>query len=401
MTNGGAAQVAITSARALAVRGWSVVFVHATECCDDSLAAADVVTVRASGADVWSLRNPVVAARRAIWNSGAYDAVSEVIAARRPGRVIVHAHQWTKALSPAALAAVSRAGADLVLTLHDYFACCPNGLLFRFDTVARCDLVPMSRRCVTSPCDRDGHGHKAVRLARQVVIRRVAGRAVTTFVHVSGPARDRALPYLPAQARHRVVPNPSPIERRPPVAVAGNHAFAFIGRLTREKGCRELAEAARGAPLKLLVIGDGPLRDVFAGLGEQVELLPWGGRDEVLAVLERSRGLVFPSLWDETAGLVAYEALARGVPVIASATTGAAEMVGRTGGGVLVPAGDVARLRAAMLSLAEATPAEATRLGAAAYDGYWADPLTVERHVETLEALYDEIASAPSGRRAP
>jgi glycosyltransferase involved in cell wall biosynthesis len=109
-----------------------------------------------------------------------------------------------------------------------------------------------------------------------------------------------------------------------------------------------------------------------------------------------------PSTWDEVSGLVAAEAMARGVPAIVSRNTGAAELVTRTGGGIVVEPGDVAGLRRAMVALAE--PGCAARLGAAAYAGYWRDPPTIARHVDLLEALYRSLlrpAAEPLPSTAP
>jgi glycosyltransferase involved in cell wall biosynthesis len=215
-------------------------------------------------------------------------------------------------------------------------------------------------------------------------------------VHVSTFARNRVAPSLGDHGRHVVIPNPCMVERAPPVDVAANRALVVIGRLTVEKGMRVLASAWRGTGIPLLVLGDGPAREVLTGLDGPVQMLPWGGPDTVLRVLAKARGLVMPSLWDETSGLVAAEALARGVPAIVSRNTGAAELVERTGGGIVVTGGAVAELREAMLRIADA--GRAGSLGAAAYDGYWRDPLTLGRHLDDLERLYGELLQASPGR---
>jgi glycosyltransferase involved in cell wall biosynthesis len=64
-----------------------------------------------------------------------------------------------------------------------------------------------------------------------------------------------------------------------------------------------------------------------------VEVLGRRAHDEVLALMKGARYLVFPSEWYETFGLVAIEAFACGVPVIASRLGVMAEIVeeGRTG----------------------------------------------------------------------
>ena len=93
----------------------------------------------------------------------------------------------------------------------------------------------------------------------------------------------------------------------------------YVGRLSEEKGVRELAEAADGLPL--VVVGDGPLR----------ELVPAGASgfvppDELGPYYERAAVVVVPSR-REGYGVVAREAMAYGRPVVATAVGGLVDAV--------------------------------------------------------------------------
>jgi glycosyltransferase involved in cell wall biosynthesis len=104
---------------------------------------------------------------------------------------------------------------------------------------------------------------------------------------------------------------------------------------------------------------------------------PEGGQDGVLAELD---AVVLPSLWWETTGLVLLEALAAGVPVVASRTGGVPEVVADGTTGLLVPPGDSRALRDALEQLA----------GGGALAGALAPvPLkTVDEGARELEGLY-------------
>jgi glycogen synthase len=129
----------------------------------------------------------------------------------------------------------------------------------------------------------------------------------------------------------------------------------FTGRLSPEKGVRELAAATRG--LNLVVTGDGPLRDLVPTRG-------FVSRDELERCFERAALVVCPSL-SEGFGVVCAEAMAHGKPVVASAVGGLANLIedGRTG--LLVPPGDVVALRTAIEALLADRDLR-QRLGAAA-----------------------------------
>jgi glycosyltransferase involved in cell wall biosynthesis len=126
-----------------------------------------------------------------------------------------------------------------------------------------------------------------------------------------------------------------------PVAADGRaDRLAYVGRLVTEKGLWTLLEALdRLDPrLALDVVGEGPLSEPLreAALRRpngRLNLLGYLPPEGVQEVLGRSVALVVPSLWQEPLGLVVLEAIACGVPVIATEVGGIPEIVehGRTG----------------------------------------------------------------------
>jgi glycosyltransferase involved in cell wall biosynthesis len=152
---------------------------------------------------------------------------------------------------------------------------------------------------------------------------------------------------------------------RPFTNGTGDPRLLTAGFLYEVKGHRDLAEAlallaAEGREVSWDVAGDGPLRDPIAeqvarlGLGERVRLLGFVSHDELLARLRRREwaAVVLPSV--ETADGVhegipvsLVEAMASGVPVVATATGGIPELLDG-GAGLLVPQRDPAALAAAL-----------------------------------------------------
>ena len=134
------------------------------------------------------------------------------------------------------------------------------------------------------------------------------------------------------------------------------------GRLQAEKGTQVVLDAweasglGRAGDAALVLAGDGPLRDRAAAMPGVRRLGPvsptqlrnlYAGAD--VAVMASVRTATFREPW----GLVANEAMNRGVPVIASDEVGAAAggLVTDGGTGVVVPAGDAPALAAALVRL--------------------------------------------------
>ncbi len=130
----------------------------------------------------------------------------------------------------------------------------------------------------------------------------------------------------------------------------------YVGRLSEEKGVRELAEAARGLPL--VVVGDGPLRHL---LPQAVGFVP---HDELGSYYERASIVVVPSR-REGYGVVAREAMSYGRAVVATNVGGLLDAIEDEVSGLLVERGDPAALREALERLL-ADPPRRERLGAAA-----------------------------------
>jgi glycosyltransferase involved in cell wall biosynthesis len=391
--NGGAAKIALVSAQSLAERGHEIHFVCATGSGTFAIRHSNIHYHHLGMADAWTERNPARAAARGIWNRTAARYVHDLLADFEPQKSIVHFHQWTKAFSPSVIGAVARSALPSIFTLHGYFLFCPNGIYFDHGCRRPCQRRPLSTACVVAACDSHSYAHKVVRLIRQVgsnaALRRIS--QPLNLIHVSFSARELARPHFPAATRHFVVPNPSTMPKANPVDVRSNRMFIYIGRLTPEKGPVVFARAARAlAGVRVAFMGEGPEVVRLLHANPSVELYAWDTDAAVEALLGRARALVFPSLWQETSGLVVLEALSKGVPVICSRITGAADWIVDGVNGFLVAPGDLVGLQARLKQLAEDDNL-AAGLGAEAYRRYWQEGPPIQVHAERLEAVYDAI----------
>lgn len=172
-----------------------------------------------------------------------------------------------------------------------------------------------------------------------------------------------------------------------------------VGRLTADKGgqdvlIRAVGEVRKTCPqVRLVMVGDGPLRPGLEqltaqlGLGETVNFA--GLRSDVPRLLGALDVFVLPSE-REALPVAVLEAMAAGLPVVATRVGGLPEVVEDGETGFLVPPGDVAAMQAVLEKLA-GDPALAARLGASGQAHVQAH-FTVQQMVHQVERLYDQLA---------
>ena len=130
--------------------------------------------------------------------------------------------------------------------------------------------------------------------------------------------------------------------------------FLCVSRLSREKGVDVLVRAFDGVPGELVVVGDGPDRELVRRLaGPNVRLLGRVERDELLRWYAAADAFVMPSRSD-TWGMSMTEAAAAGLPLVATEAPGAAyDLIEEGANGFRVPMEDVEALRAALVRVTE------------------------------------------------
>jgi len=135
--------------------------------------------------------------------------------------------------------------------------------------------------------------------------------------------------------------------------------LGYAGRLSREKGLLSLIEAVSltrkaGCPAKLLIVGEGSQRDELEdavrkqGLEDAVVFA--GFQSEVDQFLSAMDAFVLPSLTEGTP-IALLEAMAHGIPAIASAVGQIPEIIDPGKNGLLAPPGKVNEVRDAILLL--------------------------------------------------
>ncbi|HUP19082.1 MAG TPA: glycosyltransferase family 4 protein [Gemmatimonadota bacterium] len=362
---------------------------------DARLLTSDVAPEARATADYLARGSTRMAAQAflQVVNPFAAAAVRRAVGSFRPD--VVHLAMIEHHLSPAVLAVLGDVPA--VLTVQDYKLVCPTSWKLLPDG-AVC-TQPAGAVCWRGGCV--GLPHWLRDRPRYRLLERGIGRLDRVLACSRTVQAELARGGIAADVLAHPVRAPGPGFRRRPAA---EPVFVFLGRLSREKGLSLLlrAFAAIGPGARLRIVGRGPegpglerlAREL--GIAERVTFTGWVPPEEVERELADAWALVAPSLHSEPLGLVALEAIVRGVPVIASALGGFAETIEEGTTGLLFPNGDGPALSAAMEAVAadrafpeRGIPPEAARRAAEEHD--------LGRHVEALVEIYRGLTER--GRR--
>jgi glycosyltransferase involved in cell wall biosynthesis len=329
---------------------------------------------------------------RTVWAWDSYREIKALLARERPD--LAHFHNTFPLISPAAYYACRAAGVPVVQTLHNYRLLCPAAIFSRDGRVCEECIKHSVWRGVLHGCYRDSRAATTTVALMLAVHRRLSTwtHLVDCYIALTEFGRRKFIEGgLPAE---KIAVKPHFVFRDPGVRDTRGEYALFAGRLAEEKGLPTLLAAWERMrnPVPLEIVGDGPLRPTLQNQAHRrmmgsIHFCGWMSPDRTLATIKQARFLVLPSECYETFGLVAIEAFACGVPVIASRLGAMEEIVedGRTGLG-FTP-GDPEDL-AAKVEWAWTHPKEMEAMGRAARAEYEAK-YTADRDYQTLMEIYE------------
>ena len=371
---------------------------------EDVVFRSEAQLLRDKGHEVflWTLDNKEITQRSsfrvalsAIWSRRAAEELERQILIHKPD--LAHFHNTFPLMSPAVYPVCARHGVPVVQTLHNYRLMCPSALLYRNGAVCQ--------RCVGRAFPFPGVRYACYRNSRLETM--VSGMVtavhwrlktyqtkVGAYIALTRFAKDLfCAAGLPAERIH-VKPNfvlPDPGQRE-----GAGAGFLYAGRLQPEKGVATLLRAWQGLDYSLVMLGDGELRSQVVGVSERSRTIRYEGavpREKLFAIMKQSMALVFPSEWFEGFPLLIAEAMACGVPVIASRLGAAGALIVDGVTGLLFNLGDAADLAAKVRWLAS-HPEDAVRMGQQARQEYEAK-YTPEQNYRLLMNIYAQAGACP------
>jgi glycosyltransferase involved in cell wall biosynthesis len=290
-----------------------------------------------------------------------------------------------------------------IRTMHGHQGGCPSGTRYLQRPGRACDRAYTIPGCLwghfVDRCGSIRPHNLADNFAR--IRREIKLASTLRTLTVSDFLRKQMLRAGCAPDRLYTVPSPAPSTDRSfaPVSRDAPPRFLFLGRLVQKKGVFWLlrAFAEVNEPAILDVAGEGPERERAEtlarelGIRDRVTFHGWVPSDDVPALMQDARAVIFPSVWHEPAGLVSLEAAAYGRSLIASRVGGIPEYA-HEDHALLVTPHDTDDLARAITKLI-LDPDRADQLGKAGYRRA-RNQHAMSRFIERLHAHYRAVRSA-------
>ena len=278
-----------------------------------------------------------------------------------------------------------------------------KGVRLRFDVIHAHYAVPQGllgvllKKIKKRPLVVTLHGSDVTVLGRNPLTRPLVAyvlKEADRVITVSDYLRKEALRIGGSGEKVRVIHGGVSPGKRPRKEAGDKNTVLFIGALVKQKGADVLVEAFKRVMEKhkaeLLIVGDGPEREslerLCRGLGVAAEFS--GYVEDTEEVLRKSSVLVLPSR-EEGFGLVLLEAMAAGVPVVATRVGGIPEIIADGENGLLVDREDPEALAEA-ISRILADPELRRRLVAKGFETL--TRFSWEKMADEVDDVYRELA---------
>lgn len=389
--NGGAEKVAIQSAIELSKMRNEVYFFAAVGPVCSELKNSKVNVICLDNNDILKDKNRLRAGVNGLWNANAARRFKVEFNKFDRSNSIVHIHSWQKSLTSSVIWSAYKLGLKIVMTLHNYSIACPNGGFYNYKTNSVCKKDPISIGCLCTNCDSRKYIHKIWRSIRQIIESKIIrlNSIIKHYIYISNNSRNVLCKYIDDDSNYYYVSNPISLERESRYQVESGKCYAYVGRLSKEKGVATFAKAIKLSNVEGIIIGDGVLRQEIINENPNVKISGWVDEREISNLLKNVRALILPSLWYEGMPLVVLEALSRGIPVIVSNVCNATEIVKDEFNGLHFNVNDKIDLAHKIDKFKDDNYLKDISINA--YNEFWKSPFVMKRHIAELKDAYEKI----------
>lgn len=333
-----------------------------------------------------SLGNKVKAAKRLMGWGDIKPAFNRILDDFKPD--IVHLHNIHSYLSPVLAQLAKKRGCRVVWTLHDYKLVCPSyACLLDGKPCERClghsKMHVLKTRCMKSSLAASAMAWLEARKWNRRVLENITDAFICPSQFM---ARKMKKDGFNPEKLHVVCNHidPEKLALVNTLSFSREDYYAYVGRLSPEKGVETLLDVASKLPYTLILAGDGPLLDQLKLQYSENHNIEFCGRldaRQVAELLSKARFSVVPSEWYENNPLSVIESLCAGTPVVGARIGGIPELI-NDDNGIAFASGDRNELAGAIK---------------AAFDKKWDNDaiksmainnFSLKKHLRLIEEIY-------------
>lgn len=311
---------------------------------------------------------------------------------------VVHVHNFFYTASPSVFWAAKAAGAATVITVHNYRLFCLNGYFFKKgETCFQCHTKKSFSTGIHEKCFRSSAISSNVLALSTNFHRKIHTwkNKVDQFI-VINPFMPQLLQDIGIPAK-KIFVKPNFLATQKTESIPDyrdrDDFYLFVGRLSEEKGIRQLILAFEKMQKKLVIAGDGDLRNfVIEHTSPTIQykgLLP---KEEITDLYTSCKALVFPSLWIEGMPMTIIEAQSSGaIPIVASSVT-TEKIVDHGVNGFLYTPGNEADLLS-VIDLFESLSIESLNTLSKNVQAHFLKTHSSEQHTKAITAIYSKLSA--------
>lgn len=284
-----------------------------------------------------SLGNKIKAAKRLMGWGDISASFNKILDDFKPE--IVHLHNIHSYLSPVLAQLAKRRGCRVLWTLHDYKLVCPSyACLLQERPCEKCighgKMHVLKNRCMKGSLAASAMAYiEALKWNRNVLERYTDAFICPSQFMASKMRKDGFDPEKIQVVCNHIDPEKQQLFDS--LNVEREDYYAYVGRLSSEKGVETLLNVASKLPYTLRIAGDGPLRkqleEQYASC-KNIKFLGHQNAQQVAALLSKAQFSVVPSECYENNPLSVIESLCAGTPVVGARIGGIPELLNADNG---------------------------------------------------------------------
>ncbi|MFN3739291.1 MAG: glycosyltransferase family 4 protein [Thermodesulfovibrionales bacterium] len=305
---------------------------------------------------------------------------------------IVHLNNFAHQISPSILYVFTKYKIPTVMTMRDYKLVCPSySMLLKGRPCERCKNGRYYF-CFLKRCTKGSFVKSLLNTIEMYLHHDILHiyNKIDIFISPSRFLMEK-VKEMGFKGKIIYLPNFVDVKNLQPSYNYEEESIVYFGRLSYEKGLETLIEAVKGLPIRLKIIGEGPLKGYLISKVKNerinnIDFLGYKKGNELEKEIKKSMFVVLPSEWYENNPRTVIESFALGKPVIGARIGGIPELVIDNETGLTFRPQSIEDLREKLLRLVN-DKSGIVEMGRKARK-YIEERFNPERHYEELMTIY-------------